>query len=180
LIFGLAISLFRYNKRGVKIIRKGRKNAYDTIIKPNFDRIRTLLENGATEAQVAEDIGVTVSTWFKYKAANAEFADWVKGSRKKIVQELRGALIKRGLGFREKEIRTTRQKIVIKGDNEEDVPAELIKTEVIDKYYPPDVAAINLALKNYDKDNWSNDWHHDRMKEEELEIKKKLAEQNIW
>ena len=48
------------------------------------------------------------------------------------------------------------------------------------RYSHPDVAAINLALKNYDRDNWSNDPQMQKIREEELELKRKQIEQNLW
>ena len=44
----------------------------------------------------------------------------------------------------------------------------------------PDVAAINLALKNYDKGNWWNDPAAYDLKREELELKKKQIEEGQW
>jgi hypothetical protein len=51
----------------------------------------------------------------------------------------------------------------------------------------PDTNAINLFLKNYDKENWSNDpqqleikKQELQMKKEELELKKKEFENNNW
>lgn len=47
-------------------------------------------------------------------------------------------------------------------------------------YIPPDVAALNLALKNYDKDNWANDPQLLELKREELRYKKEQDEKNNW
>ena len=45
-------------------------------------------------------------------------------------------------------------------------------TETITKVALPDVAALNLCLKNYDPDNWANDPQMLKIKKEELKIKK--------
>ena len=42
----------------------------------------------------------------------------------------------------------------------------------------PDVAAINLCLKNYDKENWSENPQNLELKKQELELKKTIAEAN--
>ena len=52
--------------------------------------------------------------------------------------------------------------------------------EITERVALPDVAAINLALKNYDKDEWSNDPALLDLKKQELELKKQLAEANNW
>ena len=47
------------------------------------------------------------------------------------------------------------------------------------KQMPPDVAALNLALKNYDKDNWANDPQMLEIRKRELKIMEHKAE-NDW
>lgn len=45
---------------------------------------------------------------------------------------------------------------------------------------PPDVASINLLLKNYDKENWSNDPQSLDLRRKELELREKQIENNSW
>ena len=47
------------------------------------------------------------------------------------------------------------------------------RKEVIQKYAQPDVASINLLLKNYDKENWANDPQVIELRKKELELKEK-------
>ena len=42
------------------------------------------------------------------------------------------------------------------------------------------MAAINLALKNYDKDNWSNDPQMLELRKKEIELRERQIEQNEW
>ena len=56
----------------------------------------------------------------------------------------------------------------------------LVKTEETVKEVAPDVAAINLALKNWDKENWSNDPQALEVRKEELKLRKKQIENNEW
>lgn len=149
----------------------GRKGAYETRIKPRFQEIKAWVENGATEKQIAEQLDVSYSCFNKYKAEKKEFEEILKKGRVKLVEDLKGALIKKALGFKE----TTTKHY----EKTEDGKVTSY-TEINEQYYPPDVAAINLALKNYDREDWSNDWQHYNLKKEELELKKKLAEQNMW
>lgn len=148
-----------------------RKNAYDTIIKPNFDFIKKSLENGATEKQIYEALGISADCFYRYKKSKDELYELIKKGRSKLVSDLRGALVKRALGFEYSETKAYKKK---EGGKE---------VEYIEKYTKmalPDVAALNLCLKNYDRDNWANDPQMLDIKKEELEIKKKLAEANDW
>lgn len=151
----------------------GRKSAYEEKIKDRFEDIKKWLQGGATEEQVAEALEVSKSVWFKYKAQNEEFRDFIKSiSRKNIVLDLRSALIKKALGFTYTEKKTYKKR-------DED-GHENTYVEINEKYAPPDVAAINLALKNYDRENWANDPQMLELKKQELELKKQMAEADNW
>lgn len=151
----------------------GRKSAYEEKIKSRFSDIAKWLKGGATERQVAAALGVAYSTFNKYKASEPEFAELIKTvDRTEIVLELRSALLKKAMGFTYTEKKTYRKK-----DDDGNVSEYM---EITERVALPDVAAINLALKNYDKDEWSNDPALLDLKKQELELKKQLAEANNW
>ena len=52
----------------------GRKSKYK-VIKDNFEYIDKQLNNGASEKQIAEALGIAYSTWNKYKDEYKEFKD---------------------------------------------------------------------------------------------------------
>lgn len=151
--------------------KRGRKSVYDTKIKPRFDDILKWLRNGATEQQVYKNLGIGKEAFYKYKRENTEFSDILKKGQESLVEQLRGALIKKALGFEYKE-----SKRITKYEDGN----EITQTEEYTKQSLPDVAAANLLLKNYDKENWSNDPRNDDIKREELEIKKKLFDKENW
>lgn len=152
--------------------KRGRKSAYDTIIKPRFDDILKWLRNGATEKQIINNLGINSDTFYKYKKEMPEFSELLKKGKESLVEQLRGALIKKALGFEYKE-----SKRII---NFEDGNEIIVHTEEYTKQALPDVAAANLLLKNYDKENWSNDPRNDELKRDEFELKKKLFDKENW
>lgn len=149
----------------------GRKSKYDTYVVPYFSDIEKWLNEGATEKQIAENLGIAESTLNEYKNKFPEFLELFKKKRTGLVTQLRGAIVKRAMGYDYEETTTTiRQE---KGKSVQVV-------EKKKKHMPPDVAALNLALKNYD-----DEWHNDDMttikqKEEELAMKKQKAEAETW
>lgn len=171
--------------------KRGRKNRYETHVIPFFQQIEEWLSNGATERQIAEKLGIGYSTFNGYKANYVELAELLKKGRRNLVSELRGALVKRAIGFDYTETKVVREQVELP-DNirnfllsnnftpEEIDRAELVKTEIDRKYALPDVAALNLALKNYDKEDWANDPQTLELKKEELELRKKQIESNLW
>lgn len=152
--------------------KRGRKSAYEITIKPRFSDISEWLNNGATEKQIADNLGVAYSTFNKYKAEKTEFAEFLKNGRKSLVLQLRGALVKKALGFSYVETKTVKTK----DENGENI--ERIETTV--KTALPDVAALNLCLKNYDPDEWANDPQALKLKEKELELKREIADRDAW
>lgn len=153
--------------------KRGRKDAYETKIKPRFDEIREWLINGANNDNIIHNLGISKKTFYKYLSEKSEFLHLIKNGRITIVAELRSALIKKAKGFD-----YTETKII---EREDPDTGDIIKTtETYNKKSLPDVAALNLALKNYDPDNWSNDPQGDKIKREELELKKQKLEKDDW
>ena len=150
----------------------GRQSKYGTHIKPNFDKISKMLNDGASEKQCAEALGVSYPAWNKYKVKYKDFGELCGKPRTKLVEDLRSALIKKALGMK-----VERKKIYSKKDEDGN---EVKYTEITIDELPPDVAAINLALKNYDKENWANDPQSLQIKKEELQLKKELADFKEW
>lgn len=170
------------------MVRRGRKSKYDTVIKPRFDEILNWLQDGATEQQVAQNLGIAYSTFNKWKSEETELMEVCKKGRQALVLQLRGALIKKAMGYKYTEIKTVSEAIKLPDDmqqflldngftQKEIAQARLVKTEVAEKEQTPDVAALNLALKNYDKANWANDPQMLDIKKEELKLKKKVIEE---
>ena len=151
--------------------KRGRKSKYDTLVKPRFDDILKWLRNGATENQIYQNLGINEATFYRYKAEKSEFCEVLKKGQESLVEQLRGALIKKALGFE-----YTETKRFTKIENGKQVQT----IEETKKQSLPDVAAANLLLKNYDKENWSNDPRSDDFKREELEMKKKIFDKENW
>lgn len=151
----------------------GRKSIYEDKIKSRFKDIEKWLKGGATERQVAEALGIAYSTFNKYKVEEEEFGKLLKEvDRTEIVLDLRSALLKKALGFSYEE-----KKRYSKKDDEGNTYTYV---EITEKQSLPDVAAINLALKNYDRDNWANDPQMLSLKKQELELKKLRLENEEW
>lgn len=145
----------------------GRPCKYETHVKPYFDDIQAWLRF-MTEEQVADTLGIAHSTWIDYKKKFPELLKVIEKGRKPLVADLKSTLIQRANGFHYNE-----SKKVYEG-------GVLVKEEVYTKYAMPDVASTNLLLKNYDKENWSNDPQALEIKRQELELKKKQVDAQVW
>lgn len=170
--------------------KRGRKSKYETHVKPNFPAIMEMCRT-MTETQIAEQLGVGASTFQYYKTEFPELANVLKKGRQNLVAELRSALIKKAKGYEYVETKEVTERVkwpdaiytamIDAGFTPEEIgQSRIVKTEVAHKQMAPDVAAINLALKNYDKENWANDPQMLDIRKKELKLREKQIEQNIW
>lgn len=145
--------------------KAGRKNKYETHVKPYFEKIKKWYLT-KTETQIAQKLGITVQSWIKYKNQYPELRELLQDSKEDLVDELKGILKKKAQGF----YYTETTKTVIKEDGK-----ETKKIEERQRYAQPDTGAIHLLLKNLD-----DDWHNDD--KQTMDIKRKqieLTEQKI-
>ena len=148
--------------------KRGRKGAYETKIKPNFEKIKEFLEAGLSERQISKNLGIAYSTFNKYKAEKKEFAELLEYGRAKPIEDLKNALFNRAIGAK------TTEKTIINEYSDKD--GHKTKTTVIEKEYPPDTNANTFLLMNWDKKSgWSKDPQSIDIKREELEEKKKQS-----
>ena len=152
---------------------RGRPSKYEKFIKPRLHEIAAWREAGWTEEEMAKELHVSACTFGRYKRLYPDFCDAIKSKTKELVDKLHGALMKKAVGFQYEETK----KIY-----ERDESGCLVhtRTETTVKTSPPDTAALNLALKNFDRENWSNDPQLLALKREELELKKKQIEKDDW
>lgn len=171
--------------------KRGRKSRWETHIKPNLQLIQEMART-MTEKQIAESFGISYTgAWSLYKQQHPELVENLKKGRQNLCAELRSALIKKAKGYEYTETKETTEHIkwpeeiyvrLLKAGftPEQIASSRIVKTEVAHKKAAPDVAAINLALKNYDKDNWANDPQMLDIRKKELELKEKQIENNDW
>lgn len=145
----------------------GRPCKYETHVEPYLDDIKEYCTY-MTEEQIAKTLGVSVAAWCKYKLQYKELIDALKKGRADLVKQLRSTLIQKAKGFKYEERKT----VVEKG--------QVVREEIYQRSALPDVAALNLLLKNYDSDNWANDPQALKLREKELELRKEQMEDKDW
>lgn len=170
--------------------KAGRKSKYETHVKPRLPEIMEMCRT-MTEAQIAEALGIGASTFQYYKTEFPELVETLKKGRQGLVAELRSSLIKKANGYDYVETKVITEdvkwpdelyvQLIEAGFTPQQIEqAKLIRTEVYKKKAAPDVAALNLALKNYDKDEWRNDPAEYELKKKQLELQERKLEQSEW
>lgn len=150
----------------------GRKSKYDTDIRPHLKEIEKAVRNGATVTEIANALGIAESTLYKYKAEKAELSAAFTHGRAKIIIDIRAALLKKALGYEYQE----KKQYIKKDDSGENVTY----TEITTKHQPPSETAGAMLLRNYD-DTWlDKDSVTTQLKQQELELRKAIAESNTF
>lgn len=150
--------------------KTGRKSKYETEIKPHLKEIETAVKNGATVAEIATAFNIAESTIYKYKAEKAEFSAVFARGRAKIVIDIRGALLKKALGYEYEEEKRVGRKDA-KGEN-------VVLVEKYKKHQPPSETAAAMLLRNYDENWLDKDSATTRLKQQEFELRKAISESN--
>ena len=142
---------------------KGRPSLYEKKVEPYLEKV-TQMALSMTEEQIADTLGISHTTFAKYKNQYIELNEALKKGRAELVMELKSTLIKKARGFNYEERK------IIKKDG------VVVREEIYVRASTPDVGAIHLLLKNSDED-WANEPQALALKKEELELQKlKLKE----
>lgn len=170
----------------------GRPNKYDTDVKPRFEEIAEWLKTGATDKEIAENLGINKATICEYKKRYPEFNELIKNGRKAPVQAIKAALFKRATGFTYSEKKTITERMKLPKelqqfleecgfDADKMEKPELIRTEVYEKYALPNPASAMILLKHWDKESeWTQDPAMLKLKKKEFELKKEHMESGEW
>lgn len=152
--------------------KRGRKSAYDTHIAPHLDKIKEAVKGGATVEEIAKALNISESTIHKYKAEKTELAEAFACGRANIVIQIRGALLKKALGYEYQE-----KKQYIKKDEDGE---QVTYTEITTKHQPPSETAGAMLLRNYDENWLDKDSITTQLKQQELELRKAIARDNAF
>ena len=158
--------------------KAGRKSKYDTHIKPNFDKIDKMLNDGASEKQCAESLGVSYPAWNNYKVKYKDFGELCAKPRTKLVEDLRSALVKRAKGFTYEE-KEQYIKQEVDPITKKPIGNPIMHTKIVTKQALPDTTAIFGALNIYDDDYVKDRKNYD-LKQQELELRRMQAEMKDW
>lgn len=123
----------------------GRPSAYEEFIKPNLNKIEEWAASGLTYEDIAKNIGIGISTFYKHKANadNVEFLEVLKRSKAAADEIVENALYKRAIGG-----------TVDETVDELDENGNLVRRRVAKKQIPGDTTAQIFWLKNRKPDAW--------------------------
>lgn len=135
-------------------MKRGRKSAWDELIKPRLDEIEAWCRHGLTDEQIAKNIGIYKSTFARYKAEKKELKHALKIGRQTANLIVENALYKRAVGTTITETVDEIELIVSQDGTAR--PTGHGKRRTTKKELPPDTTAIFFILQNRWSDRWRN------------------------
>lgn len=130
--------------------KKGRKSKWQTI-KENLPLLEKMLKERKTEAGFCASIGISVSTFEKYKTEKMELIEALKRARAVVVQDLENTLLKCAHGFEYEETRIETD--INKKTGEPIGKSKIVKTK---RKCLPQGWAVCFGLKNLAPDKWAD------------------------
>ncbi|WMJ79550.1 helix-turn-helix domain-containing protein [Clostridium sp. MB40-C1] len=135
------------------------KSKYETNVKDKLILIEGWARNGLTDEQIAKNLGISKTTFYKYIKEHNELSERLKKGKEVIDFEVENALLKRALGYEYEEV--TRERKVKKDArgnimvNIHGLPCyEMVVTKTIKKEVNPDTTAQIFWLKNRKPKEW--------------------------
>lgn len=152
--------------------RTGRPSKLD-LIKNNIEQIKEWKKLGATDDQICKQLKIGESTYYKYLSQNPELKDEIQVGTDFFVLELKGEMARKAFKHT---LETKKQ--YIKVDMETGHKTQY--TEITTKEVDGDTGALHLLLKNLDSDNWFENKKNYELKQQELELRKQMAEDKLF
>ena len=153
----------------------GRKSIYDTMIAPRLDEIKKWSSLGVTDKRIAEMLGISEPTFFKYKKEKEELRDIVLLGRSYAVEQIENAMYQSALGGKQTLKKSMKVKRVLYQKGKKDKEVEIMEPYEEEIYISPNVTAAIYLLKHWAKEKgYTNDPLTLEFKREELAYKKEL------
>lgn len=147
------------------------KSKYEEFVKPYLEQIETWKKTGATDEQIAKQLGISKVTLYEYVKKHSELSERLKKGKDIFVAELKNSLA--SLCFKHKlEKKIIRKRQTVDGET-------VTHTEIVQIEVDPSPVALNMMLKNVDRDGkWSDNPQGMSLREQELELKRLEIELN--
>ena len=146
-------------------------------IKNSLNLITSMIEEGHSEREIAEKIGVSYSTFKRIKSQNDVLKQQMAHAKDLRNLKVERALYNNAIGYSYyEEVVTKVKEEVLAEDGTTILTKEDVKISKIKKYKGPDLAAQKYWLGNKKKTEWKEDPHKVANDKENIKIKKKELE----
>ncbi len=129
----------------------------EEIISSSLSLIESWVSDGLTDKEIAEKLGMSYSTFRRYKTENGDLKRAIAQGKDKKNESVVQALYKNCIGYKYYEEVPTKVKTEVTAPDGTKTVSEDVKISSVKKYKGPDLAAQKYWLNNRDKAKWQED-----------------------
>lgn len=129
----------------------------EEIIRTSLSLIESWVADGSTDKEIAEKLGMSYSTFRRYKTENTDLKSAIAQGKDKKNDNVVQALYKCCIGYKYYEEVATKVKKETRFEDGRTVIEEEVVVKPVKKYKGPDLAAQKYWLGNRDKAKWQED-----------------------
>lgn len=156
-------------------------NSKRDIVLQHMDKIKEWISQGVTMGTIAKAIGVSKTTLYKHISEfeqGLNSLDTIKKYREPAVDKIENTMFMSACGYERKVKKYAKvRRCVYENGKKSEEWEEMVEYEET-VYYPPDTTAGIFLLKNWA--DYANEPRAMEYRKEELELKKKQVESNLW
>jgi len=158
----------------------GRKNKYETNVKPNLFLVENWARDGDSEEMIAKKLDVAYSTFRKYKEKYSALSAALKKNKETADYEVVERLHDKCMGILAKEKKAFKCKRVFYDDKDRRCEEEYIQTAEVETYIPPDTMAMAIWLNNRMPDKWRRNANKEKLDEAKFKHVKEKDDKKDW
>lgn len=135
---------------------RGRKSKYETNVQPRLLEIAAWCRDGLDDRQIAEKLGISHESFYKYKRENTEFADTLKETKEIADIKVENSLNKNANGYDYEEETVVMKKEVIYKDGKKVKEVTYPEVITLTKHKEAETKAQMFWLQNRKPEKWRN------------------------
>lgn len=151
------------------------------IIKDNLKQVKSMLEGGKTDKEIAKALGISYASYKNYKAKNLDLKAIYEEVKETRNAEVENSLFKLCTGYNYyEEVPTKIKEEVVDEESNVVVVKERVVVSKVKKYKGPELAAQKYWLNNKKKAQWKEDPSKIDIEKKKVKIKEKEVNQREW
>ena len=139
-----------------KKTNRGRKNKYETNVQPRLLEIAAWCRDGLDDKQIAERLGISHESFYKYKREHVEFSDTLKETKEIADIKVENSLNKNANGYDYEEQTVVMKKEVIYKDGKRVKEVTYPEIITLTKHKEAETRAQMFWLQNRKPKEWRN------------------------
>lgn len=154
------------------------RESKNRIIEKNLKKIEKWTEQGLTLQQIADNLGISVTTLYRHKKKSGKIKETVEQGRKVAVKTLENSMFKAATGYTQKVKKYEKLKRCEYENGKKVREWEEMTEYEVEEIVKPDITAGIFLLKNWG--NYMNEPRAVEIRKKELQLREKQVENQTW